>query len=80
LPNIIQVIKPKIMRWAGYVLCMGERRGACRVLVGKPEGKNPRGRPRPTWEVILKWMYKKWDGETWTGLMWLRTGTGGGLL
>jgi len=35
LPNIIQVIKSRIMRWAGHETCMGERRGAYRVLVGK---------------------------------------------
>ena len=36
-PNILQVIKSKRMRWAGHVACKGERRGVCRVLVGKPE-------------------------------------------
>jgi hypothetical protein len=30
--------------------------------------------------IILKWILKKWDGEAWTGLIWLRIGTGGGLL
>ena len=30
--------------------------------------------------IILRWIYKKWDGEIWTGLIWLATGTGGGLL
>jgi len=43
--NIIHMIKLRRMRWAGYVACMG-RRGAHRVLVGKPEGKRPLGRPR----------------------------------
>jgi len=38
-PNIIRVSKWRRMRWAGNVACTGERRGACRVLVGKPEGK-----------------------------------------
>jgi len=38
-PNIIRVSKWRRMRWAGNVVCMGERIGACRVLVGKPEGK-----------------------------------------
>jgi len=45
-PNIVRVIKSRIMRWAGQVARMGERRGVCRVLVGKPEGKRPLGRPR----------------------------------
>jgi hypothetical protein len=30
--------------------------------------------------IILKWIFKKWDGGAWTGLIWLRIGTGGGLL
>jgi len=38
------------MRLAGHVACMGERRGACGVLVGKPEGKKPLDRPRHRWE------------------------------
>ena len=38
------------MRWAGHVACIGERRGVYRVLVGKPEGKRPLGRPRRSWE------------------------------
>jgi len=45
------------------VVYVGERIVAYRVLVGKSEGKRPRGRPRPRWEVILKWIFKKWDGE-----------------
>jgi hypothetical protein len=39
-PNIILVIKSRRLRWAGHVARMGERRGACRVLVGKPDGRN----------------------------------------
>ena len=49
-PNIIRVIKWRRMRWAGHVAGMGERRGVYRVLVGKPEGKRPLGRPRRRWE------------------------------
>jgi len=47
-PNIVRVIKSRRMRWVGHVACM--RRGVYRVLVGKPEGKRPMGRPRPRWE------------------------------
>ena len=45
-PNIVRGIKSRRMRWAGHVARMGEERGAYRVLVGKPEGKRPLGRPR----------------------------------
>jgi len=48
-PNIVQVIKSGRMRWAGHVARMGEERGVYRVLVGKPEGRRPLGRPRHRW-------------------------------
>ena len=48
-PNILRVIKSRRIRWAGHVARMGEERGAYRVLVGKPEGKRPLGRPRRRW-------------------------------
>ena len=53
-PNIVRVIKLRRMRWAGHVARMGERRGVYRVLVGKPEGKRPLGRPRRRWEDNIK--------------------------
>ena len=76
-PNIVRVIKSKRLRWAGYVACMGESRGAYRVLVGKPEGRRPLERPKCRWEDNIKIDLKK---EAWTGSMWLWKGTGGGLL
>jgi hypothetical protein len=45
-PNIIRVIKSRRLRWAGHVARMGEERSVYSVLVGKPEGKRPLGRPR----------------------------------
>ena len=36
-PDIVRVIKSRRMRWAGHVVCVGERRGVYRILVGKPE-------------------------------------------
>jgi hypothetical protein len=48
-PKIVRVIKSRRMRWAGHVARMGEERGVYRVLVGKPEGKRPLGRPRRRW-------------------------------
>jgi len=52
-PNIGGVIKWRRI-WAGHVACMGERRGLYRVLVGKPEGKRPLGRPRHRWKDNIK--------------------------
>ena len=51
--KIIRVTKLR-MRWVGHVARMGERRGVYRVLVGKPEGKRPLGRPRRRWEDSIK--------------------------
>jgi len=48
-PNIVRVIKSRRMRWAGHVARMGDERGVYRVLVGKPEGRRPLGRPRLRW-------------------------------
>jgi len=53
-PNIVRVIKSRRKRWAGHVACMGEGRGVCRVLVRKPEGKRPLGRPRRRRENNIK--------------------------
>jgi len=48
-PNIVWVIKWRRMRWVGHVECIGEERGMYRVLLGKPEGRRPLGRPRHRW-------------------------------
>jgi hypothetical protein len=50
------------MRWAGHAALMGERTCACRILVGKPEGKRPLGEPSLDERIVLKWMFEKWDG------------------
>jgi hypothetical protein len=57
---------------------MGDRRGAYRVLVGKPEGKRPLGRGRRWWEDGIKMDLQNYDGGF--GLVWLTRGTVGGLL
>jgi hypothetical protein len=53
-PNIVRVIKSRRMRWAGHVARMEEGRSVYRVLVGRPEGKRPLGRPRRRWEDNIK--------------------------
>jgi hypothetical protein len=53
-PNIVRVIKSRRMRWAGHVARMRERRDVYMVLVGRPEVKRPRGRPRRRWEDNIK--------------------------
>jgi hypothetical protein len=59
---------------------MVEERGVHRVLVGKPEGKRPLGRPDVDGMIILRWMFRKWEVVVGTGWSWLRIGTGGGHL
>jgi hypothetical protein len=79
--NIIWVIKSRTVRWVGHVACMGDRRYTYRVFEGKPEGKRPLGRPRLRWgdNIKMELLDVGWR-EPWTGLLWLRIGTGGGLL
>jgi len=79
-PNNVRVIKSR-MRWAGHVARMGERRGVYRVLVGKPEGKRPLGRPRSRWEDNIKmdlqdvgcggmdWIELAQDRDRWRALV-----------
>jgi hypothetical protein len=59
---------------------MGEERVVNRVLVEKPEGKRPLGRPRRRWEDNIKIDFRKLEGVVGTGWSWLRVGTGGGHL
>ena len=59
---------------------MGEGRGVHRVLVGKPEGRDHWGDPDVDGRIILKWIFRKWEGVVGTGWNWLRIGTGGGRL
>ena len=53
-PSTVRVIKSRRMTWAGHVVCIWERRGVYRVLVGKPERKRTLGRPRRRWEDNIK--------------------------
>jgi hypothetical protein len=69
-PNIIRQIKSRRMRWAGHVARMGEDRKVYKVLVGKPEGKRPLGRPRRRWEdgIIMDLRVIGWRGVDWIRL------------
>ena len=53
-PNIIRILKSRGLRWAGHVARMEQSRNAYKVLVGKPEGKRPLGRPRGRWEDNIR--------------------------
>ena len=69
LPNIVRVIKTRRMRCAGHVARMGEGRGVHIVLVGKPEGKRPLGRPRYRWEDNIKMdLWEVGGGGDWLEL------------
>ena len=81
LPNIVWVVKSRGIRWAGHVARMVEGRGVHGVLVGKPEGKRPLGRPRRRWEDNIKmdlqevggacgdWMELAQDRDWWRALV-----------
>jgi hypothetical protein len=79
--SIVRVIKSRRMTWAGHVAHMGESRGMYRVLVGKPEGRRPLGRPKRRWEVNVRmgvrevgcgcvdWMELAQDRDRWRALV-----------
>ena len=60
--DIVRGVKSRRMKWAGHVAHMGEDRGVDRVLVGKPEGRRPLGRPRRRWEDNIKMDLQKVGG------------------
>jgi hypothetical protein len=80
-PSIIRVIKARMMRWAGHVARMGEVRGAYNILVWKPEGRRPLGRPRRRWEDTINldlgeigfgdvdWICLAQDRDKWRALV-----------
>jgi hypothetical protein len=69
-PSIVRIIKSQRMRWAGHVARMGEKRNAYRLLVGKPEGKKPLGRPRSRWvdNIRIDLGEVGWGDVDWIGL------------
>jgi hypothetical protein len=77
----VRVVKSRRMRWAGHVARMGEGRGVHRVLVGRPDGRRPLGRPRHRWEDNIKmdlqevggdcgdWIDRAQDRDSWRALV-----------
>jgi hypothetical protein len=80
-PSIVRENKARRMRWAGHVARMGEVRGVCNILVGRPEGRRPLGRPRRRWEDNIKmdleeigfggvdWIHLAQDRDRWWALV-----------
>ena len=79
-PKIMRVIKSRRMRWAWHVARVEEGRGVHEVLVGKPEERDHWGDRNVDERIILRWIFRKWEGVVGTGWIWLRIGTGGGSL
>jgi hypothetical protein len=81
LLGIVRVIKASRMRWVGHVARMGEVRGAYNILVGRPDGRRPLGRPRYRWEDNIKmdlrergfedvdWIHLAQDKDMWWDLV-----------
>ena len=69
-PNIVKVIKSRILRWASHVATIEDGRSAFKILIGKPTGKRPSGSSRRRWE----------DNKKGIVFLWLRIGVIGNLL
>jgi hypothetical protein len=69
-PSIIRIMKSRRMRWEGHVALMGEKRFVYRLLVEKPEGKRPLGRPWRRWmgNIKIYLVEIRWGGVDWIGL------------
>jgi hypothetical protein len=80
-PNLVRVIKPRILRWAGHVARMGEGRSAFKILIGTPTGKILLGRPKCRWEKNIRtdlkeigintrnWVDSTQDWDNWRALV-----------
>jgi hypothetical protein len=78
--SIIRVIKARRTRWVGHVERMGEVRGAYNILVARPDGRRPLGRPRRKWEDNIKMELGEIGLRMWIGFIWLRIGIDDELL
>jgi hypothetical protein len=80
-PSIVRVIKARRIRWAGHVVRTGEVRGANNILVGRPEGRRPLGKPRRRWEDNIEmdlreigfgdvdWIHLNRDRDKWRAVV-----------
>jgi hypothetical protein len=79
-PSIIRIIMWRRMRWAGHVARMGRRWTLIGYLWESQRERENYEDQDVGWLIILGWILERWDGVMWTGLVWLRLGTGGELL
>jgi len=79
-PNVVRMIKSKRIRWVGLVACVGDRRSARMVLVGKTRERDILEDLGVDGRILLKWIFRKYVGASWAGLIWLSRGTCGELL
>jgi hypothetical protein len=80
LPNIVRVIKSRILRWVGHVARMGKGEVCTGFWWGNLRERDRWGDPGVNGRIMLGWTFKKWDVGVRTGLGWLRIGRGGGRL
>jgi len=77
-PNVVRLMKLGIMRWVGHVARIWEKRVHTGIWWGNLRERDHLEDRGTDGRVIIRWIFRKWCGWAWTGLMWLRIGTGTG--
>ena len=80
LPNIVRVVKSRRIRWAGHVALWGRVEVCTGFWWGNLRERDHWGDPDIDRRIILRWIFRKWEGVVGTGWNWLRIGSGGGHL
>ena len=80
LRNVVRVVKSRRMRWAGHVARMGRGEVYTGFWLANLRERVYWGDPDVDGRIILRWIFRKWEGVVGTGWSWLRIGTGGGRL